>query len=279
MRRPPAGAGADLAAALLRGLTGIEGADRALAAAVRNLARLPASASAPASISELCGIVGEVPGVRLDRLLTQLADSAAVQDALDVLLTRARAQADPDAQLARHLAAWDPVIAGLTAARGGDDQARTAVEQHLAEYRDSADWAKLAAALRTILHGDHGADLPGGLDGIDTAIARRALAALNGDVQLPGQLWQALPLTWLIVRVVDAAYGDQDAARQVTEALTELGNDSDWAPLANALRRILDGDRAPGLAGGLDPVFSAAVATIVSHLPPPAQPVTAREMP
>ena len=164
------------------------------------------------------------------------------------------------------------MIAGLTAARGGDDQARAAVEQHLAEHQDSADWGKLAAVLRTLLHGDHGASLPEDLDDIDTAIARRALAALNGDIQIPGQLWQALPLTPLIGRVVDAAYGDQEATRQVTEALTELGNDSDWAPLASALRRILDGDRAPGLADGLNPVFSAAVTTIVSHLPPPAQP-------
>ena len=171
------------------------------------------------------------------------------------------------------------MIAGLTAARGGDDQARAAVEQHLAEYQDSADWGKLAAVLRALLHGDHGAGLPEDLDEIDTAITRRALAALRGDIQIPGQLWQALPLTPLIGAVVDAAYGNQDAARQVTDTLTELGNDSDWAPLASALRRILDGDRAPGLADGLDPVFSAAVTTIVSHLPPPAQPMTAPETP
>ena len=184
-----------LAAALLRSLTGIEGADRSLAAAAEDLAPLPDGASAPVSISALCGIVGEVPGVHLDRLLTQLADPAAIQDALDTLLTQARAQADPNARFARHLAAWDPVIAGLTAARSGDDQARAAVEQHLAEYQDSADWGKLAAVLRALLHGDHGASLPEDLDEIDTAIARRALAALNGDIQIPGQLWQALPLT------------------------------------------------------------------------------------
>ena len=268
-----------LAAALLRILTGIEGADVSLAAAAGDLARLPDGASAPVSVSALCGIVGEVPGVHLDRLLTQLADPTAIQDALDALLTQARALADPNARFARHLAAWDPVIAGLTAARSGDDQARAAVEQHLAEYQDSASWGKLAAVLRALLHGEHGADLPEDLDEIDTAIARRALAALSGDIQIPGQLWQALPLTPLIGAVVDAAYGDQDAARQITDTLTEMGNDSDRAPLASALRRILDGDRAPGLADGLDPVFSAAVTTIVSHLPPPAPPMTAPETP
>ena len=268
-----------LAAALLCSLTGNEGADRSLAAAAGDLARLPDGASAPASVSALCGIADEVPGARLDRLLTQLADPAAIQDALDVLLTRARAQADPNVRFAGHLAAWDPVIAGITAARGGDDQARAAVEQHLAERQDSADWGKLAAVLLALLHGDHDAGLPDGLDEIDTAITRRTLAVISGDIQIPGQLWLALPLTGLISTVVDAAHGDQDAARQVTDTLTEMGSDTDWAPLASALRRILGGDRAPGLAGGLDPVFSAAVITIVSHLPPAAQPVTARETP
>ena len=83
--------------------------------------------------------MGEVPGVRLDWLLTQLAEPAAIQDALDALLAQAP-EADPNARFARHLAAWDPVIAGITAARGGDDQARAAVQQHLDEGQDSADW-------------------------------------------------------------------------------------------------------------------------------------------
>ena len=56
------------------------------------------------------------------------------------------------------------------------------MEQHLAERQDSADWGKLAAVLRAVLHGDHGASLPDDLDQIDTAITRRALAAL----MLPG---------------------------------------------------------------------------------------------
>jgi hypothetical protein len=268
-----------LASALLCILTGIEGANSSLGAAARDLVWLPDGASPPASISELCGIVSEVSGADLGRLLTQLtADSAVIQDALDALLTQVRAKADPNVRFARNLAAWDPVIAGITAARDGDDQARAAVEQHLAERQDSADWGKLAAVLRAFLHGDHGAGLPDGLDEIDTAIARRALGALSGDIQIPGQLWQALSLAPLIGRVVGAAYGDQDDARQVTETLTELGNDSDWAPLASTLRRILDGQRAPGLADGLGPLFSAAVTAIVSHLPP-AQAITAPETP
>jgi hypothetical protein len=107
---------------------------------------------------------------------------------------------------------------------------------------------------------------PGDLDRIDTAITRRALAALSGDVQISGQPWQAIPLSSLIRRVVDAAYGDRDTAREVTDTLTEMDNNN-WAPLASALRRILDGDRAPSLADGLNPVFAATVTTILAHLP------------
>ena len=46
---------------------------------------------------------------------------------------------------------------------------------------------------------------------IDIAIARRALAGLSGDVPIPDQLWQALPLTGLIDVMVAATHGDLDA--------------------------------------------------------------------
>ena len=47
---------------------------------------------------------------------TDLSDPAAVRDTLDAHLGRARTWADPDTPLPRHLASWDPVIAGLVAA-------------------------------------------------------------------------------------------------------------------------------------------------------------------
>ena len=260
-----------VASALLRALTGIQGAGRSLAAAAGELARLPDGTSAPASISELCSVVEEVPGVRLDRLLSQLTDdSALAPDVLGTLLAQARVLADPNFRFAGHLAAWDPVIAGLAAARGGDDQARAAVEQHLTERQDSADWGKLAAVLRGFLDADTVADLPDDLDEIDIAIARRALAGLSGDVPIPDQLWQALPLTGLIDVMVAATHGDLDAIREATDILTGLDTHTETAALAHAMRRILDGDRAADLADGLDPVAASVVAAIVAHLPPPA---------
>jgi hypothetical protein len=76
--------------------------------------------------------------------LAQLTEPTAIQDALDALLAQPRALADPSTGFAGYLAAWDPVVADITATRGGDDQARAAGEQHLAERQDSADWGKLA---------------------------------------------------------------------------------------------------------------------------------------
>jgi hypothetical protein len=49
-----------------------------------------------------------------------------------------------------------------------------------------------------------------------------------------------------------------------------MGKNSDLAPLAAALGRIVDGERDPSLADGLDQVDSAVVTTILSHLAAPA---------
>ncbi len=260
-----------LAAALVFSLAGSAGARHSLISVARDLGRLPGGAVVPASVSELSAAVGEVPGVHLDRLLAQLeGDVAAIGDALDALLGQARTWADPDTLLPRHLAAWDPVIAGIVAAAGGDEQARAAVEQHLAERADSADWARLAGVLSAILHGQR--SLPEDLDKIDTAIAGRALAALSGDNQVPRQLWPAIPFAGLISQTVNAAYGDKATAAQLTQALIRMGTDTELAPLAGALRRILDGERAPALARDLDPVAAAVVLTILFHVPPVSQP-------
>jgi hypothetical protein len=62
------------------------------------------------------------------------------------------------------------VIAGLIAARAGGEQARAAVEQHLAERMQSAEWARLAGTLRTLLNGPNGPGLLDGLNKIDAAI-------------------------------------------------------------------------------------------------------------
>jgi hypothetical protein len=267
----PQALGHHLAAALLFSLTGSEYTRHSLISVARDLAQLPGGTAVPASASELSAAVGEVPGVHLDGLLARTnGGPAAVGDEFNTLLAQARTWADPDTPLPRHLAAWDPVIAGIVAAMGGDDQARAAVEEHLAERAGSADWARLAGVLGAILHGQR--SLPDDLDKIDTVITRRALAALGGDGQVPLQLWPAIMFTGLISQMVTAAYGDKAMADRLADPLARMGTDSELGPLAGALRRILDGERAPALARGLDPIPAAVVLTILFHVPPASQP-------
>ncbi len=259
-----------LTAALLHSLAGDGLARAPLTAAAEDLTRLPAGAAVPAAPGKLSAAVGEVPGVHLDKLLAQLTpDPAATASALTALLGQARATTSPATPHARHLAAWDPVIAGITAARYGDDHARAAATRHLTSHLDSPDWHDLATTLSGLLADGPDTTIPDGLDAIDSAITRRAFAALHGDLRLPPGLWRAIPLTALIGRVIGAAVGDQAAAGQVSQALTDMDDDSDLASLATALRAILNGDRAPGLADGLDPASAAAITTILAHLPQP----------
>ncbi|HEX6933996.1 MAG TPA: hypothetical protein VF162_17775 [Streptosporangiaceae bacterium] len=258
-----------LAGALLRTLIGNQRAGLSLRAAGSDLAQLTEDASVPVHIADLCEAVRDVPGVSLDSLLAQITDDiAAIQNALDVLLTQASAYADQGLGVAGYLAAWDPVIAGLSAAATGNDQAAAVVEQHLTERQASADWGKLAVVLRAILAGEHDTRVPEGLDYIDRTIARRAQAALNGDIEVPPDLWPAIPFGALMGAVVDAGYGDEDAAHRAATILARLGDDENLAPMGMVLHRIVDGERAPSLAEGLDAVSSAVVTTILSHLPP-----------
>jgi hypothetical protein len=262
-----------LAGALLLTLTGSANARHCLISVAHDLAQLPSGAIVPASASELSGAVGEVPGVHLGPLLTRLSsDPSAIQDALDALLGQARTWADPDTPLPRHLASWDPVIAGVVAARGGNDEARSAVEEHLAERRQSDDWARLADTLTAILDGRQGTELLEGLDKIDTAITKRALAAVDGDGDPPSQLWPAIPFSGLIARMVNAAWGDASTAAELAQSFIRMGTDSELAPLGDALRRILDGERKPALARDLSPVSAAVVITILFHVPPADRP-------
>jgi hypothetical protein len=260
-----------LAAALLLSVAGSQDARHSLISVARDLAGLTRGAVVPGTMTELSAAVAEVPGVQLDRLLGRLpGDEAAAGATLDELLDQARRWADPDTPLPRHFASWDPVIAGIIAARDGDEQARAAVDEHLAERMDSADWGRLAGVLSAMLAGSTG--LPGDLDKIDTAVAGRALAALRGEAEVPRQLWPAIPFTPLIGRMVSAAWGDQDTAGQLTPALLRMAADSELGSLGRALLRILDGERAPALARNLGPVQAAVVITILFHLPPASQP-------
>jgi hypothetical protein len=258
-----------LAAALLRVITGAEGAERSMRAAAGDL-RLGGEAAMPASAAALCLRVGEVPGVHLDRLLATLAPEAGTaEQVLGELVDRVRADAAATVSpaVAEYLAAWDPVIAGLAAAARGDADAGTAVREHLARYADSDDWAGLAGALTQILDGHHGEDLTADLDYIDTAIITRAQDALAGRVSLPTLLWSAMDLGQLVGDIIAAARGRPAAPQRARQVLDDLAGIPEWAGLAAALDQILGGKRDPALADALDdPTGQAVVACVLEHI-------------
>ena len=106
--------------------------------------------------------------------------------------------------LAGYLAAWDPVIAGITSAADGDQQAREAVEQHLTHRQDSADWGKLAGTLRAILYGARDGEPA---EGTRRRSTPRSPAAPSPPYwrrfNSPRLLWAAIPMSGLFGRVIE----------------------------------------------------------------------------
>jgi tetratricopeptide (TPR) repeat protein len=97
-RQPAQALAYHLAAALIRALTGAEGADRSIRAAATDLRAVstpPASVLPPADGPSLCRLLGDIPGTDLARLLTALApDPATADQALHDLIAQAQVLLD-----------------------------------------------------------------------------------------------------------------------------------------------------------------------------------------
>ncbi len=267
-RQPAAALACHLAAALIRALADAEGADESAREAAADLRAAGADADLPGDVAALHGQVSGIPGAELDRLLAALApDPDTAERALGELVAHVRELAGaPAVPSRRHLARWDPVIAAVLAADGGDARAAAALDAELDRYRDS-DWGGLATALRRVRAGESGPDLLTGLDDIDTTIVTRALNAREGTITIPAALWAAMGIGPLLGDLVAAAGGNAGAAGRADQVLRAMAEDADLAPLADALRRILGGDRDPGLAGRVDdPVQRAVVVSVLGHV-------------
>src|SRR5215472_4550763 len=72
----------------------------------------------------------------------------------------------------------------------------------------------------------------------------------------------------VIAMTIAAATGDGDAADELAPVLDELGQTGDWATLAGALRRILDGERGDDLLTGLDGIDTAIATEVLARLSP-----------
>jgi len=257
-----------LASALICALTDAEGVDESVRAAAADMQTAGADTEPPADVADLCRRVAGIPGTDLDRLITLLApDPDTAERTLRELVARIRDLAEAPPTDRRHLAEWDPVIAAVLAADGGDTRAVAALDTELDRLQDSSDWGALVAALRRLRAGDTGTDLLTGLDEVDAAIVTRAIDARDGKITIPAALWGAIGIGPLLLDLVDAAGGDAGAAGRAGEDLKAMAEDPGLSALASALRRILGGDCDSGLAGQVDdPVERAVVETVLGHI-------------
>ena len=67
--------------------------------------------------------------------------------------------------------------------------------------------------------------------------------------------------------MVAASQGDQAAAERLAPVLAKLAESEDWAALAAAIRRVLDGERdEDALAAGLDEIDRAILHQILAGI-------------
>lgn len=222
----------------------------------------------------VCDLVALLEGVRLDALVAELPDRAPnAQAALDEVLRLARETPLADIPgMASHIAAWEPVISALVAARNGNRAAAHRLEVALSARAEMPDWRALSRALQRLAAGEaHGT--PGELDAIDRAIYARALDASAGRVNVAPDAWEVLSDVSLedalmtVAAAVVAAVGGDDAGRDEVELVTrEMEDIPDLRPLARVLRRILDGERSTSLLDGLAGFYARVAGGILATL-------------
>ena len=222
----------------------------------------------PATPAALCAVVDETPGVHLGELLESLSEGTAATpgEVLHRLLRRARDSQRPVFdEWARHRMEWDPVFAGIVAGRQGDATAARAVAQRLPSYSADRSWSQFSRALEHILHQhpEAAAALP--LDVIDQILLRRCRDALDGDVHIPRELAQAIPIAGELSRLLYAAQNNEPSSA-LARTLEKIAEYEQWRQLLGPLRGILAGDRGPGMTAGLTPANTVIISTLLGHL-------------
>ena len=221
----------------------------------------------PATPASLCAAVDKTRGVHLEDLLEGLSGGMAGTpgEVLSRLLRQARdSQRQLFDQLARHRMEWDPVFAGIVAARQGDITAARAVAQRLPIYETDQNWSQFSRALNHIFRQSPEATaIP--LDVIDQILLRRCTDALDGTVHIPPELAQAIPIAGELSRVLHAAQNNEPSSN-LARALEEIAKYEQWHQLVKPLRIILSGNRTPEITAGLTPANTVIISTLLGHL-------------
>ncbi len=161
----------------------------------------------------------------------------------------------------------------VIAACQGSQEAATQLEPFLDDLAQQDDWRELAAMLRRVLEGERDPNvlLPG-LDVMDTLVVRQVLRGL-GEEEPPSSAYDPdvhtvlthLRQQWqpVIEVVIIAAQAEGRRPEGLDTLLEQLDESDDWHELAGALRRIVEGERAPQ---ALFPGLSGAEALIVGEV-------------
>jgi hypothetical protein len=225
----------------------------------------------PATLAQLSAVVEETPGVHLRELLQQLTRNMAISpsEILSKLLRQARkAQSTLFDEIARHRMEWDPVFAGIVAAKQGDAIAARVVSMRLSIYATDESWSQFSRALGYILHQRPVAAASMSLDAIDQIFIRRCKDALDGSVHIQPELVQAIPIAGELSRFLGAAQNNEPDSI-LTQALEMLAEHEQWRQLPDPLRRILAGDRDPGITTGLTHGNAVIISELLGYLVTP----------
>ena len=222
----------------------------------------------PGTPASLCAAVDKTQGVHLEDLLERLSSGTARTpgEALSRLLRRARdSQRQHFDEWARHRMEWDPVFAGIVAARQGDITAARAVAQRLPIYATDQSWSQFSEALRHIFHQNPEAATAIPLDLADQILLRRCTDAMDGSVHIPPELAQAIPIAGQLSRVLHAAQNNEPSSN-LARALEKIAEYEQWHQLVKPLRSILSGNRSPEITADLTPANTVVISTLLSYL-------------
>ncbi|GLY69018.1 hypothetical protein [Amycolatopsis taiwanensis] len=168
-----------------------------LTTSLRSIGRLvgqQAETSAPLSFNDVCLLVDGLPEVRFAELFATLPDRAdSGQAAVDEIM---RLTADVrNSAIQESVAAWEPIISALVAAQQPDaGEVAALLDDALTELGKQHAWQELVVVLRQIQAGpeDDSSRAVDSLDPVSAAIARRARAALAGDLIVDSTAWRVL---------------------------------------------------------------------------------------
>jgi tetratricopeptide (TPR) repeat protein len=210
----------------------------------------------PTDFNELSTGLERAADIPFARLFLRISDDPSNGDELLRDIVESARSARPDVFSA--MDDYEPVIAVVAGAARRDKYAVDCLDVVLENLEndgprdgDKAPRRFLAAALRGISNGEY-SEMPIGNDnGLDYAIVRRARDAVDGLVIIRADASDGLQQAverWdpLIAGITAAAQGDGEARYLVEGILSSRERDPEWVALVPALRRIMDGQYAPG---------------------------------